>query len=72
MDVSQMTSLSRRRAAKSRASRASGMRCRSDRVLQRLWALLNARALLNGAAGTAGGVALIEDDSRRMAARRAN
>jgi hypothetical protein len=37
-----------------------------------LWALLNAQALLNGAAGTPGGVALIEDDRRRMAARRAD
>jgi hypothetical protein len=35
--------------------------------------LLNAQALLlNGAAGTPGGVALIEDDRRRMAARRVN
>jgi hypothetical protein len=33
--------------------------------------LLNAQALLNGTAGTARGVALIEDDRRRMAAQRA-
>jgi hypothetical protein len=32
--------------------------------------LLNAQALLNGTAGTSGGVALVEDDRRRMAARR--
>jgi hypothetical protein len=34
--------------------------------------LLNAQALLNGRAGTQGGVDLIEDDRRRMAARRVN
>jgi hypothetical protein len=34
--------------------------------------LLNAQALLNGAAETPGGVAPIEDDRRRMAARQAN
>jgi len=32
--------------------------------------LLNAPALLNGAAGTQGGAGPIEDDRRRMAARR--
>jgi hypothetical protein len=32
--------------------------------------LLNAQALLNGGAGGTGGVDLIEDDRRRMAARR--
>jgi hypothetical protein len=34
--------------------------------------LLNAQALLSGAAGAPGGVALIEDDRRRLVARRAN
>jgi len=72
MDVSQIAGASRRRAANGRASRPSGLRCRSDRAGQRLWALLNAQALLNGGAGTPDGFALIEDDRRRMAARRAN
>jgi hypothetical protein len=34
--------------------------------------LLNAQALLNGGAGAPDGVAPIEDDRRRMAARQAN
>jgi hypothetical protein len=34
--------------------------------------LLNAQALLNGAAGPPGDVALIEDDRRRMASRPAD
>jgi hypothetical protein len=34
--------------------------------------LLNAQALLNGSAGTPDGVAFIEDDRWRMAARRTN
>jgi hypothetical protein len=34
--------------------------------------LLNAQALLDGTVGTPDGVAFIEDDRRRMAARRAN
>jgi hypothetical protein len=72
MAVSQIRRASRIRAADGRASMTSGRRSRSHRAGLRLWALLNAQALLNGAAGTAGGVALIEDDRRRMAARRAN
>jgi len=72
MDVTQMTGASRRRAANGQASGLSGMRCRSDRAGHRLWALLNAQALLNGTAGTPDGFALIEDDRRRMAGRRAS
>jgi len=63
---------SRIRAADGRASRVSGRGGRSHRAGLRLWTLLNAQALLNGTAGTPDGVALVEDDRRRMAARRAN
>lgn len=72
MAVTQIWRVSRVRAADGRASTASGRRSHSHRAGPRLWALLNAQALLNGAAGTAGGAALIEDDHRRMAPRRAN
>jgi hypothetical protein len=37
----------------------------------RLWALLHAAALLRGASGGPADVAFIEDDRRRLAARRA-
>lgn len=43
---------------------------RSRRLGRQLWTLLNAQALLNGTAGGRGGVAAVEDDYRRMAARR--
>lgn len=73
MAVTQIWRASRMRAADGgRASTASGKRSRSRGAGHRLWALLNAQALLNGTAGTPDGVALIEDDRRRMAARRAN
>jgi hypothetical protein len=72
MAVIQSWRASRARAADGRAPAASGRRSRSRRAGPRLWALLNAQALLNGAAGAPGGVAPIEDDRRRMAARQAN
>jgi hypothetical protein len=72
MAVSQIWRASRIRAADGRASTATGRRSRSHRAGPRLWALLNAQALLNGAAGAPGGVTLMEDDRRRMAARRAD
>jgi hypothetical protein len=72
MAVTQIWRASRIRAADGRAPTASGRRSRRLRLGPQLWALLNAQALLNGAAGTQGGVALIEDDRRRMAARRAD
>ena len=72
MAVTQIWRASRIRAADGRASTASGRRSRSHRAGHRLWALLNAQALLNGTAGTPGGAALVEDDRRRMAARRVN
>lgn len=71
MAVTQIWRASRIRTADGRAPTASGSRSRSHRAGHRLWALLNAQALLNGTAGTRCGVALIEDDRRRMAARRA-
>jgi len=70
MAVGQIWRASRMRTADGRASTAGGRSSR--RPGPRLWALLNAQALLNGAAGAPGGVALMEDDRRRMAARRAN
>jgi hypothetical protein len=73
MAVTQIWRASRVRADDSRAPTGSGRRSRDHRAGSRLWALLNAQALLvNGAAGTPGGGALIEDDRRRMAARRVN
>jgi hypothetical protein len=72
MVVTQIQRAFRVRADDGRASTASGRRSRSRRAGPRLWALLNAQALLNGAPGTQGGVGLIEDDRRRMAARRLN
>jgi hypothetical protein len=71
MAVTQIWRGSRIRAAGGQASTASGGHSRSHRAGHRLWALLNAQALLNGMAGTPGG-ALIEDDRRRMAGRLAN
>ena len=72
MTVIQIWRASRVRADDGGAWTASGKRSRSHRAGARLWALLNAQALLNGAAGTPGGAGLIEDDRRRMAPWRVN
>jgi hypothetical protein len=72
MAVTQFWRASRIRAADGQGSTASGRCSGGHRPGHRLWALLNAQALLNGTAGTPGGVTLVEDDRRRMAARRAN
>jgi len=72
MAVTQIWRASRVRADDGQASTAGGGRSRGHRARSRLWALLNAQALLNGRAGTPGSVDLIEDDRRRMAARRVN
>jgi hypothetical protein len=72
MAGTQIWSAARIRAADGRASTASGQSSRSHRAGLRLWTFLNAQTLLNGPAGTPDGVALIEDDRRRMAARREN
>ena len=58
--------------AGNRAPASAGRRRRSRRAGHRLWALLNAQALLSGTAGTPGGVLPAEDDRRRLSARRAN
>jgi hypothetical protein len=71
MAITQIWRATRIRVADGRASTVSGRRSRSRSAGPRLWALLNAQALLHGTAGTLGGVP-IEDDHRRMAARRAN
>ena len=63
---------SRTRAADGQALTTGSGHNRSDRARAQLWALLNAQALLSGAAGTPGGTAPIEDDRRRMAVRRAD
>jgi len=54
------------------ASTAGGRPGRRRRAAPRFWALLNAQALLNGTAGAQGGAGPIEDDRRRVAARRVN
>jgi len=72
MAVTQIWRASRIRAAGGRAPAASGGCSRSHRAGHRLWALLNAQALLDGTAGAPGGVGFVEDDRRRMAGRRAN
>jgi hypothetical protein len=59
-------------AAGDRAPASAGRRRRSRRAGHRLWAVLNAQALLSGTAGIPGGVLPVEDDRRRLAARRAN
>jgi hypothetical protein len=50
---------------------AAGGESRRHRAGARFWALLHAPALLRGAAGDRRGVTFIEDDYRRLAARRA-
>jgi hypothetical protein len=72
MAVTQIWRASRIRVTDGQAPAPSGPRSHGHRARRRLWAWLNAQALLNGTAGAPGGVALIEDDRRRMAARRAN
>jgi hypothetical protein len=72
MAVNQIGRESRTCAAGGRAPAAGGRRNRNGRARARLWALLNAQALLGGAAGNPDGTALIEDDRGRLAARRAD
>lgn len=71
MTVTQIWRVSRVSPDDDRVSAPGGGHSRGHRAGSRLWALLNAQALLNGGAGNPGGVDLIEDDRRRMAARRA-
>lgn len=70
MAGTQIWRASRIRAADGPASTASGRGSRSHRAGLRLRTLLNAQGLLNGTAGPLEGVAFIEDDRWRMAARR--
>ena len=71
MAGTQIWKASRAATAGGRASAGSGWGSRRHRAGLRLWTLLNAQALLNGTAGTPDGTPFIEDDRRRMAARRA-
>jgi len=57
-------------AAADRTSPARGRPRRSRRALLRLWTLLHAQALLDGTIGGTEDVAFIEDDRRRLGARR--
>jgi hypothetical protein len=59
-------------AAGDRAPAPAGRRRRSRRAGHRLWAVLNAQALLNGTVMPPGGVLPAEDDRRRLAARQAD
>lgn len=49
---------------------ASGIDSIGSRLAVRLWALLHAQALLQGTIGGAAGASYVEDDRRRLAARR--
>ncbi|HTT55403.1 MAG TPA: hypothetical protein VMH35_28775 [Streptosporangiaceae bacterium] len=55
------------RAARRRPATAGSQDSRHHRAGLRFWALLNAPALLTGAAGTPGSAAAAEDDHRRLA-----
>jgi len=59
------------RQAYCEAPAAGGGESRRHRAAARFWALLHAPALLRGAAGDRHDVTFIEDDYRRLAARRA-
>jgi hypothetical protein len=71
MAVNQIGRAARMCVTRDRAPAAGGKRHRGGRAGARLWALLNAQALLSGAARTPGGTVLVEDDRGRLAARRA-
>jgi hypothetical protein len=53
------------------AAAARGGGSRGRRWGTRLWSLLHAQSILNGTSGGPDGAAFIEDDYRRLAARRA-
>jgi len=61
---------SRTPAAEDRTSQAGGRPSRSRPAALRLWTLLHAQALIRGTIGGTDDVAFIEDDRRRLAARR--
>jgi len=72
MAATQTWRTSRTDAVGGRAATAGRRGRRSHRAGHRLWALLNAQALLNGTSGVPDTVALVEDDRWRMAGRRVN
>ncbi len=69
MTITQSWRSARVAAAHTRTPAVAGGRTGGHRARVRLWALLNAQALMNG---TLDGGDLSEDDRWRMAARRAN
>ena len=71
MTETQVWRASRACRAHAGAPAVSGGEGRLYRAGVRLWALLHAPALLRGTAGGPGDVTFIEDDRRRLAARRA-
>ena len=71
MAESQAWRAGRIRQAYREASAAGGGESRRHRAAAQFWALLHAPALLRGAAGDRHDVTFIEDDYRRLAARRA-
>ena len=72
MAATQTWRTSRTDAVGGRAATAGRSGRRSHRAGRRLWALLNAQALLNGTSGPPDTAALAEDDRWRMAGRRLN
>ena len=71
MAESQAWRAGRIRQAYCEAPAAGGGESRRHQAAARFWALLHAPALLRGAAGDRHDVTFIEDDYRRLAARRA-
>ena len=57
--------------ARGEASVAAGAAGRGRRARRALWSLLHAQALLDGGVGAPYDAAVVEDDRRRLAARRA-
>ncbi|MGP7999931.1 MAG: hypothetical protein ACLPKI_21845 [Streptosporangiaceae bacterium] len=72
MSETQTWRVPRVRAARKRTATASRGDGRHRRTGLRFWTLLNAQALLNGAAGSPGSAVAAEDDHRRLAGPRAN
>jgi hypothetical protein len=64
------TGISRARDAIAVGDGASTADSSNSRLAVRLWTLLHAQALLRGTIGGAGGASYVEDDRRRLAARR--
>jgi hypothetical protein len=71
MSDTQIWRASRIHTAQDPASPAGDTGSRSRRLAVRIWTLMHAQAVLNGATGGSGDVAFIEDDRQRLAARRA-